>query len=369
MSIEIRGLTKRYGAATVIADLSLRFASGQISVLLGPSGCGKTTTLRCIAGLEEPVAGEILIEGRTVFDAAHGLNLPPERRDIGMVFQSYAIWPHMTVFENVALPLKARGTPRDEIARRVGETLATVGLGAVAQRSATRLSGGQQQRVALARCLASHPKLILLDEPLSNLDAKLRVEMRAEIKELQRKLAATMLFVTHDQEEALSLGDEIFLFDHGRVVQSGAPRDLYFHPRTRFAAEFLGKANLLPVRLAAAPDGGIEVRAREAPHACIVTLTQGAQAMDDPWAMVRPEAWHVLRDGDDGIPAVVEDATFIGDRMLLRAASPLGPLTVSVGGFHVYQAGDRIALAVARERVQLIEMNGDAARVAGAQEG
>src|SRR6185503_14944845 len=176
MSIEVRHLTKRYGNTTVIEDLTLRFASGKISVLLGPSGCGKTTTLRCIAGLEEPAAGEILIEGRAVFDAARGVNLPPERRDIGMVFQSYAIWPHMTVFENVALPLKARALAKDETARRVTETLETVGLETMAGRSATALSGGQQQRVALARCLASHPKLILLDEPLSNLDAKLRVE-------------------------------------------------------------------------------------------------------------------------------------------------------------------------------------------------
>ena len=359
MSIEIRSLTKRFGNVTVIADLTLRFASGKISVLLGPSGCGKTTTLRCIAGLEDPVAGEILIEGRPVFDAARGLNLPPERRDIGMVFQSYAIWPHMTVFENVALPLKARAVAPDEIGRRVADTLATVGLQAMAERSATKLSGGQQQRVALARCLASHPKLILLDEPLSNLDAKLRVEMRTEIKDLQRKLHATMLFVTHDQEEALSLADEIFLFDHGRVVQSGTPRELYFHPRTRFAAEFLGKANLIPVRLVETP-GTVDVRARAAADVRIVTLPGMAAPMDDPWLMVRPEGWRIGDAAAGGLPATVDDTTFIGDRLIVRARTPLGQQVVSTGGYAPLTSGDEVSLFVDHDRLQLIDMQGDA---------
>jgi iron(III) transport system ATP-binding protein len=358
MSIEIRSLAKRFGAATVIDDLTLRFASGKISVLLGPSGCGKTTTLRCIAGLEEPASGEILIEDRPVFDAKRGINLPPERRDIGMVFQSYAIWPHMTVFENVALPLKARAVAKDEIGRRVADTLATVGLQAMAERSATKLSGGQQQRVALARCLASHPKLILLDEPLSNLDAKLRVEMRTEIKDLQRKLQATMLFVTHDQEEALSLADEIFLFDRGRVVQSGTPRELYFHPKTRFAAEFLGKANLIPVRLAGAP-AAVEVRARDDTGPLIVTLQRASATMGDPWLMVRPEGWRIGNGGSGGLPATVEDTTFIGDRLIVRARTAIGQQIVSTGGYEALTTGDRITLLVDPDRTQLIDMHGD----------
>ena len=289
-----------------------------------------------------------------MFDAARGLNLPPERRDIGMVFQSYAIWPHMTVAENVALPLKARRTSKEDTVRRVRETLATVGLDAMAERSATKLSGGQQQRVALARCLASHPKLILLDEPLSNLDAKLRIEMRGEIRDLQRKLGATMLFVTHDQEEALSLADEIFLFDHGRIVQSGAPRDLYFRPRTRFAAEFLGKANLIPVQLAMGA-GGTQVRARAA-EVALATLPELQAAMKDPWAMVRPEAWRIVDEGTGAIDATVEDATFIGDRLVVRAETRIGLQTISTGGFQSVVPGDRISLAVAPERVQLIDM-------------
>lgn len=354
MSIEVRGLTKRYGPLTVIDDLSLRFASGRISVLLGPSGCGKTTTLRCIAGLEDPAGGEILIEGKTVFDAARGVNLPPERRDIGMVFQSYAIWPHMTVFENVALPLKARGATTPDIARRVNETLATVGLEAMADRSATKLSGGQQQRVALARCLASHPKLILLDEPLSNLDAKLRVEMRAEIKDLQRKLGATMLFVTHDQEEALSLADEIFLFDRGRVVQSGGPRDLYFRPRTRFAAEFLGKANLVPVTIE--PRGaGHEVRARDSAQTLVATVDVAPPALADPCAMVRPEAWIVVSETASPLQGTVTDATFIGDRLVVRIDTPIGPQIVGTSGFESLAPGDRVGLRMDASRLQLID--------------
>jgi len=355
MSIEVRRLRKRFGAVTVIEDLSLRFASGKISVLLGPSGCGKTTTLRCIAGLEDPDAGDILIEGVTVFDAAKGINLPPERRDIGMVFQSYAIWPHMTVFENVALPLRARYLERGEIAGRVAQTLETVGLGDLAKRSATALSGGQQQRVALARCLASHPKLILLDEPLSNLDAKLRVEMRAEIKDLQRRLNATMLFVTHDQEEALSLADEIFLFDRGRVVQSGTARDLYFHPRTRFAAEFLGKANLIPVRLARS-NAGVEVRYREDASIVVAALRPDVAALDDPWAMVRPEAWRIAPRDHAGLPATIEDTTFVGDRLLIRARTVAGTQMVSAVGHDGLEAGAVVSLEVDPERVQLIDM-------------
>jgi iron(III) transport system ATP-binding protein len=355
MSIEIRSLVKRYGYAPAIDDLTLRFAPGRISVLLGPSGCGKTTTLRCIAGLEDPDAGQIHIAGECVFDAARGINAPPERRDIGMVFQSYAIWPHMTVFENVALPLKARRAPRDALADRVQKTLEMVGLATLADRSATKLSGGQQQRVALARCLASQPRLILLDEPLSNLDAKLRVEMRAEIKALQRRLQATMLFVTHDQEEALSLADDVFLFNHGRVVQFGAPRELYFHPRTRFAAEFLGKANLFPVTLSTA-GAVVEIRARTDSSLLVCPAAQAFRDLADPWAMVRPEAWRIGATLEGGLPATVTDTTFVGDRLMLRADTPLGEQLVSATGSDAIDPGTRVTLQIAPERVQLIDM-------------
>ena len=360
MSIEVRNLVKRYGVATVIENLSLRFATGTISVLLGPSGCGKTTTLRCIAGLEEPDAGQILIEGESVFDAERGTNQPPERRDIGMVFQSYAIWPHMTVFENVALPLKARRTARDEIRRRVEATLATVGLGGLTQRSAMQLSGGQQQRVALARCLASKPRLILLDEPLSNLDAKLRVEMRGQIKELQRSLGATMLFVTHDQEEALSLADEVFLFDRGTVVQSGTPRDLYFHPRTRFAAEFLGKANLFPIEVSRTTLAS-EIRARTGARTLLCRTNDQVPAMKDPWAMIRPEAWQVAKPDAHALSGIVVDTTFVGDRMMVRADTALGEQVIATSGHERLESGERVSLSVPADRLHLIDMQAEPA--------
>src|SRR6266404_9658456 len=242
MGVRVEGLTKTYVALRVIDDLSVSFQSEKISVLLGASGCGKTTTLRCIAGLEHPDGGKILIDNEPVYDSSRGLDLAPEKRRLGMVFQSYAIWPHLTVMGNVAMPLKAQKLPKDEILRRSKETLGIVGLAEQADKSAMKLSGGQQQRVSIARCLVSNPRLILMDEPLSNLDARLRIEMRHEIRQLQQRIGATILFVTHDQEKAMSLGDEIFLFNKGKVVQRGPPEDLYFRPTVRYVAEFLGKA-------------------------------------------------------------------------------------------------------------------------------
>ena len=243
-SVTIEGLSKSFAGNPVIIDLNISFRAGAISVLLGPSGCGKTTILRCIAGLEEPDDGEIRIYDRTVFSARRKVQVLPEQRNLGMVFQSYAIWPHMTVHENVALPLRAHGVSVSETKQRVQDLLQLVGLDGLGQRSATQLSGGQQQRVAVARCLANRPDLVLLDEPLSNLDAKLRVGMRWELKQLQRTFNATMIFVTHDQEEAMSLADEIFLFRSGQLEQRGSGSDLYRRPRTRYVAEFFGKANL-----------------------------------------------------------------------------------------------------------------------------
>src|SRR5262249_32831954 len=235
-------IAKSFGNVEVISDLTVSFRAGAISVLLGSSGCGTTTILRCIAGLEEPSAGDIRIYDRTVFSSADRINVPPERRDLGMVFQSYAIWPHMSVYENIALPLRAHGVRGAAAQARVHELLRLVGLEGLAERSSTQLSGGQQQRVAIARCLVNQPKLVLLAEPLSTLDAKLRVGMRDELRELQRRLRATMIFVTHDQEEAMSLADEVFLFRSGRLEQSGPGGDLYRQPNTRYVAEFFGKA-------------------------------------------------------------------------------------------------------------------------------
>ena len=235
------------GTVEAVRGISFKVERGNFYTLLGPSGCGKTSTLRCIAGLENPTAGEIEIGSSVVFSSATKTVVPPHRRDIGMVFQSYAIWPHMTVYDNVAFPL-VHGPKKmsKSVAReRVMRALSLVQLDGLAQRPAPQLSGGQQQRVALARAIANEPTVLLLDEPLSNLDAKLREDMRHEIKSLVKRLETTTLYVTHDQLEALSMSDTVALLRDGMVVQEGAPRDVYLPPADPFAANFLGRTNLL----------------------------------------------------------------------------------------------------------------------------
>ena len=247
--IEVEGLRKTFKAEKdiVAAVDSIRFevAAGQIVTLLGPSGCGKTTTLRMIAGLERPDAGRIAIGGRDVVDVAAGIFVPPHKRDIGMVFQSYAIWPHMTVLENVAYPLEGRGLSKAERKARAMAALEQVQLAHLAERPAPRLSGGQQQRVAIARALVGNPQALLFDEPLSNLDAKLRVEMRNELRRIQRQVGLTSVFVTHDQAEALAISDIIVVMKDGRIVEQGKPLDIYRYPRNVFTAQFLGTTNLI----------------------------------------------------------------------------------------------------------------------------
>ncbi len=238
---------------------SFTVAAGEFFTLLGPSGCGKTTTLRSIAGLETPTTGAIRIAGTAVFDSARGIAVPTHARDISMVFQSYAIWPHMSVLENVAFPLRVRGMAAADLKARVMQTLQLVGLGELAQRPATQLSGGQQQRVALARAIVKDAKLLLLDEPLSNLDAKLREQMRRELRTLQRRLGTTSIYVTHDQDEALALSDRIAVMNGGRIVEIGTPSELYLQPRHAFTARFIGQAELLPCTPVAATGAGARV--------------------------------------------------------------------------------------------------------------
>jgi iron(III) transport system ATP-binding protein len=255
--LKVTGLSKVFsmadGAVNAVDDVAFAVAEAQCHVLLGPSGCGKTTILRCVAGLEQPDAGAIEIGGRVVSDAARGTFVPVHERSIGMVFQSYAIWPHLDVYENVAYPLRVQRpqVDRREIDTRVTDVLALVGMASMARRPATRLSGGQQQRVALARAIVRRPSLLLLDEPLSNLDAQLRENMRRELSSLIRQIGITALFVTHDQIEALSLADRVAVMNQGRIVQEGAPADVYGRPRDLFVAKFLGAANVLAGRIEA----------------------------------------------------------------------------------------------------------------------
>jgi iron(III) transport system ATP-binding protein len=275
-----------------VRDASFALEPGSFFTLLGPSGCGKTTTLRCVAGLETPDEGVIAVDGTVLFDAAARVNVPVEHRAIGMVFQSYAIWPHMTVAENVAFPLtvaKGKRLGRAEIEQAVKRALSIVDLDGFQNRSAPRLSGGQQQRVALARAIVHEPRLLLLDEPLSNLDAQLRDEMRGELKRLQSKIGITTVYVTHDQSEALALSDRIAVLDQGRVVQIGSPQDIYFRPANPFVARFVGATNLLPGRLLGSANGVGEVEVLEGRRIkCVVP-----QTISDPAAVsvsIRPES-------------------------------------------------------------------------------
>ena len=246
--VSVESVSKRFGPVRAVDAVSLAVPDGRLLTLLGPSGCGKTTTLRMIAGLEHNDAGRIRIGGRLVSDPASGLFVAPERREIGMVFQSYAIWPHMTVFANVAYPLEVRRRPAGETRERVLGALRLMEMEPLAQRPATALSGGQQQRVAIARALVFQPRVLLMDEPLSNLDAKLREQMRVELRALQQRLGITTVYVTHDQEEAMVLSDEIAMMHEGRVLQVAVPETIYTRPASRTVAAFFGSPNLLEAK-------------------------------------------------------------------------------------------------------------------------
>jgi iron(III) transport system ATP-binding protein len=248
-AIQIRNLVKRFGAFTAVKDVDISVPAGSFLVLVGPSGCGKSTLLRMLAGLESPSEGEIAFVGQTVSSGAGGVIADAGRRNAGLVFQSYALWPHMTVAGNIAWPLKVAKWPREKRAKRVGEVLALLGIDALAERYPAEISGGQQQRVAIARTIAPEPSILLFDEPLSNLDAKLRIEMRSELMRIHRATGATSVYVTHDQVEAMTMATHVAVLNNGRVEQFGKPIDLLRNPETSFVATFLGTppANLLPV--------------------------------------------------------------------------------------------------------------------------
>ena len=318
-ALVLDALSKNYGSgAPVVADVSLAVPRGEFVTLLGPSGCGKTTTLRMIAGLLAPSGGRILVDGTDV------TAMPAHRRNMGLVFQSYALFPHLSVARNVAFGLEMRGVARAEIAARVAEALALVRLGALSGRRPKELSGGQQQRVALARALVIRPSLLLLDEPLSNLDAKLREELRDEIRAIQRQLAITTIFVTHDQQEALSMSDRIVVMEGGRIAQAGSPAEIYEAPTSPFVATFVGRMNRIEMRVASSgPEGSL----LEGPGLTLRTtrmLPPGQACV----AMVRPHRIRLDAAADNRLAATIRKVTFAGDTLEYELDCGAARLTV-----------------------------------------
>ncbi len=295
-------INKSFGPAPVLRDFSLEVAAGEFLSLLGPSGCGKTTALRIIAGLLQPDSGSITIGGRYVYQAEQGYNLPPEERQVGMVFQSYALWPHMRVGENIAYPLKLRRYPRQEVQERVTKILDLVDLAGLEERYPHQLSGGQQQRVALARALVAEPLVLLLDEPLSNLDARLRERMRLELKDIQKRVGATIIYVTHDQLEALTMSDRVAVLHQGRLQQIDSPATIYERPRNTFIADFVGNHNLLPAKVM--DTKGCLLLQNSDPAAFIrLPLPDGVRVGQEVKLALRPEALALApRQGNGEVP-------------------------------------------------------------------
>jgi iron(III) transport system ATP-binding protein len=338
-------LSKAYGKLWAVHEVSLAVADGEFVTLLGPSGCGKTTTLRMIAGFIRPTGGRIVLDGRVLSSVDGDVMIPPERRGMGMVFQSYAVWPHMAVFDNVAYPLRVAGLSRDEVAARTTRALGLVHLEELAPYYPHQLSGGQQQRVALARALVNEPAVLLLDEPLSNLDAKLREEMRFEIQELQRRLRITVVYVTHDQGEAMVLSDRIAVMAHGRIVQVGAPEELYERPADPFVASFLGVANFLRGDVIGTDGGATRVRLEGLSNAQCLTVS-GAAASGPVLVCIRPEA--LAFDADGPLRGRVVRRTYLGSG--LDYLVQVGPHTVRItaGPELVLGEGVEVRLAVRR---------------------
>jgi ABC-type Fe3+/spermidine/putrescine transport system ATPase subunit len=325
-------------------------ARGEHVTLLGPSGCGKTTTLRAIAGLEQPTSGSIRVDGQAMFDAAERKNVPAEQRGVSMVFQSYAVWPHMSVFDNVAYGLRVRKQNKADIAANVERALGLVQMKHLADRPASKLSGGQQQRVALARAIAFSPTVVLFDEPLSNLDAKLRAEMRVELRELQRRLDITSVYVTHDQEEALAISDRVIVMNVGVIEQIGTPEEIYNRPRSRFVADFVGSANLIKGRMNGAglfeAEGGVPLR---------VTVPQAAHGGETEVAVRTAYIDLVPRDGDNHLPGTVRQRMFHGDFVQYIVECACGRLIVRRPPTNLLDEGTAVTVSFAPEHTVLLQ--------------
>lgn len=361
--ISVRGLTKSYANVVALQPTDLEVRDGEFLTLLGPSGSGKTTLLLLLAGLLAPDAGTICVDGRDVTRAA------PESRDLGMVFQNYALFPHMTVFDNVAFPLRMRKVHRSEVRKRVARALSAVHLADFGDRMPSQLSGGQQQRVALARCMVYQPSVILMDEPLGALDKKLREQMQMEIKRLHKELKVTILYVTHDQEEALVMSDRICLMNNACVEQIGTPAELYFRPRSRFAAEFLGESTILPVNVEGIVDGRLRLSMAGGEFWTALNKSAPSLPPGKAIAVIRPEAIAVLENGqtaENELEAKVVDVAIAGsmtkiyletaDGTAIAAASPTRRDRLGLS------AGERVRLGWSSEATVVLPTESGAKR-------
>ena len=340
-SVRVEKCGKTFADGTrALEPASLDIARGETLVLLGPSGCGKTTMLRIIAGLELPDAG-----GKVLFDGKDMTSVPIERRNVGMVFQSYALFPNMSVAENISYGLKIRGVPKDERASRVAELVALTNITGLENRRIDQLSGGQRQRVALARAVAIRPGILLLDEPLTALDAALRERLRSELNRLLRALGITAIYVTHDQAEAMELGDRVVVMRKGAIAQIGSPREIYFTPASRFVAEFIGAANIIEAPIEngqlALPGGRLGV--------------DGATSMPAAVAMIRPETIGIVQASGAPLSGIVDSISFIGDRQrVIISGASAKPLTVDAPNTIEAKVGDRIGLRIASTSIRLL---------------
>jgi len=349
VALKLTDIRKSFGAVKAVDGVSLDVGEGEFFFLLGPSGCGKTTLLRIVAGFCEPDAGEVRFGGRVVN------RVPPHKRNTGMVFQNYALWPHMTVAQNVAYGLELRRLPRAEVRRRVGEALEMVRLAGLQDRKPNALSGGQQQRVALARALVIEPDMLLLDEPLSNLDAKLRIDMRKELRRIHAETGITTVYVTHDQKEALSLAQRIAVMRDGRVEQVDSPRALYLKPAGRFVAEFIGQANVIPGEARGGDDGKTIVRT---PYGAIRAC---GEERGDVICCIRPEALSLdAAEAANRLSGTVEDATYLGDQeqVVLRLSAAGATHEIQLMLHHptrpLTSPGEQVTVGFAAEDVILL---------------
>lgn len=358
--LQVKNLVKWFGDDKAVNDISFGIDEGSFLTLLGPSGCGKTTTLMSIAGLHTINSGSIVVGGLKYTEPEEGVFLAPEKRDIGMVFQSYAIWPHMSVTQNIAYPLEIRKLPKSEIDDRVAETLALVDLTDMASKMATQLSGGQQQRASLARAIVSSPRLLLFDEPLSNLDLKLREQMRVELKRIQNEVGITSIYVTHDQAEALVMSDEIIVMSKGNIEQTGAPLEIYSQPVNKYVSNFIGVANLLDghiSKITTPGKGEATVNYGDMTANLPCKIGVGINEGDETTISIRPENVHAVREKTDGncIEGRVENAIFLGNHVDCRVSWGDFEWKVIAHPRDQLKAGDKIFLRFDSEHTLAVQ--------------